>query len=99
MGALLARPVPVVDVEALVIRLYLETGNDVTVKQIAEHLDCSETTIRKRLDESRRLRWDREAMPTYSRNYPAVRHGTRLVTVYGPTRDTLRQLLNQGLAA
>lgn len=87
MGALLARPVSVVDVEAAVVHLYLDTGDDVTVKQIAERIDCSATTIRRRLSESLRLRWDREAAP-----------GTRLVTVYGPTRETLRQLLNEGLA-
>lgn len=82
MGALLARPVSVVDVTTVVVRLYLEHGRDVTVKEIATVLDCAQSTVRRKLPECG-LRWDRR--------FP----GGRAVSVYGPTRAILRELVLQ----
>ncbi len=84
MGALLARPVSVVDVEALVVRLYLETGDDMTVKEIALALGCAESTVRRKV----------KLLECGLQRNQRFLDG-RWVSVYGPSRAILRELVLQ----
>lgn len=76
---------------------YLATGNESAVAEIAKALDWTEAKVRAHVStfgfpvaglEARERR-----RPAFSKDYPGVPVAPRLVTVYGPTREHLRELL------
>lgn len=82
-----------------VIDLYLDRGEYLTVKEIAEAVGVSESIVRRRLlDESAflrdsRLTHRREGRASYSRDYPGMEFGAHQVWTYGPTMDCLRSMV------
>ena len=89
--------VTIEDVGNAAVRLYLRHGKDHDLTQIAGELGCSVATVRKRVQESKgfvpRCRWHQEARTSYSNSYRGFETGSHQVWVYGPSRETLRELL------
>jgi transposase-like protein len=78
-----------------IVALYLETGHDPDAPTIATRAGCSVGTVRRLARDHSfpgclpRTEWRQ----SYSRDYPGFEAGAHKVTVYGPTRETLRQLV------
>ena len=79
---------------------YLRTGSDCTLKELSAEIGVSEPTIRKRLLSPGGLPVFRDIVgsdderESGSSDYPGMSTGRfHRVTVYGPTRDGLRQRL------
>ena len=89
----------VLDFIAAVTARYLSTGKDLTVPEIAECMGWGEAKVRKLLARHggcpNGLQSRQDERPSYSKSYRAMQSGVHKVWVYGPTRETLRELVNQ----
>ncbi|APU88953.1 hypothetical protein Rctr197k_155 [Virus Rctr197k] len=85
------------ELTAFITRRYLETGNDSTVKEMAEGLGWSASKVRAVIDHNRGalpgMCSQREARESFSKDYPSMQAGAHMVFVYGPTRATLRAMI------
>jgi len=85
-------------VRSAIVAMFLETGEDVTIKVIAARLGWTETKTRRHLTGDDGFLPDgiqqREAGRTsYSKDYPGTEAGAHKVSVYGPTRAFLREII------
>lgn len=83
-----------------VVLMFLATGKESTVKDIAEKLGWTETQVRSALRSApggcpMELSWDQDTRTSYSRNYRGMESGVHKVSVYGPTMGTLRKMINE----
>lgn len=77
-----------------VVALYLETGNDQTIKEIAAKMGLSEGSVRAALgDLPDELYCRDDVRQSFSKDYRMFTSGAHKVSVYGPTRDALRTML------
>lgn len=85
------------DLVRYVTNQFLAEGRDLSVKEIAIGMQCSEATVRGLLQQAHgcpsQLRCDRIGKATHEKNYGQER-GSVMVWVYGPNREHLRNLLN-----
>lgn len=74
---------------------FMETGDDIDVKEIAKRIGWSESKIRRVMSDNhgvpRGVTVSDESRPTYSRSYPTMQSGYVKVNVYGPTRSEMRR--------
>lgn len=82
--------------------LFIETGKDSTATEIAAKIGCKSAAVSAIFRENHGLipglRVDEEYRASYSKNYPSMQTGAHKVFVYGPTRDTLREMLIKSAA-
>lgn len=93
----MAQKITIDQVGDAAVSLYLRNGKDHDAVEIAAELGCSVATVRKRINDSKgfvpRCIWHQEARPSYSKSYRGMESGSHLVWVYGPSRETIRQML------
>lgn len=81
-----------------IVEHFLRTGQFATVRELAEQTSYSESAIRSNLDdlpEGIVMIVARRA--TYSRVYPAMKHGEQRVHTYGPSIELLANMLRHEL--
>jgi hypothetical protein len=79
-----------------IVAAFVETGADVTVAEIAARIGCSGSTVRGTMKNGfapAGTQAEEVMRPRMSKNYRWQEDGAFRVTVYGPTRETLRALL------
>ncbi len=78
---------------------YIHSLEGATVKDVAEGLVCSRSTIRKLLGEAQGcpdgLTVNTESRPSYSTNYKGWQTGEHRVDVFYPTKEKLVQLIRE----
>lgn len=83
----------------MVIGAYIDTGKDLTARELAERFQWTESKVRRYLTAGPGgappdgIRWFREARTSYSKDYPGMESGTHMVTTYGPSREKLRDFI------
>ena len=86
-------------VTVFVTERFIASEQGSTVKDIAEGLNISQTTVRKILVDSAGcpdgLSVSRESRPSYSKNYPGVVSNHHLVDVYYPSRSRLARRIRE----
>lgn len=84
------------DVGDAIMAAFLETGADVTIAEIAARMCCSESTVRGTMKGGfapAGTQAEEVVRPRMSKSYRWQEEGTFRVTVYGPTRECLREAL------
>ena len=86
------------EVRDAIVAAWIETGEDITVKVIAALLGWSEAKVRRHLTDAsgfvvEGFQRREEGRTSYSRDYRGFESGSHKVSVYGPTREFLRQML------
>ncbi len=83
---------------AAVVEMFLDDGEDHTIKEIAAKLGWTESRVRKIISDAHGcpegLHTREETRTSYSTNYRFMASGAHKVWVYGPSREYLRSLLN-----
>lgn len=76
---------------------FIETGESSTVKDIAERLKCSESTVRKVINANHGAvdgtLYDTESRASYSKSYAMFEAGSHRVGVYTPSPKHLRDII------
>lgn len=85
---------------AFVCEHFIAHGKDLTIAEIAEVTGWKESKIRRIMTHHHgcpdRLICHTVSRASFSKDYPSMQAGAHNVTVYGPSRDTLRKMLTQG---
>jgi len=84
-----------------IVAMFLETGEDVTVKVIAARLGWTETKVRRHLTGAsgfvvEGIQRHEEGRVSHSKDYRGFEVGAHKVFVYGPTRAFLRGMIKGG---
>lgn len=82
-------------VRRVVFEAYIREGKDLTVKEIASRGQIAESTVRRLLCEQEGIEERAERRTSRSSNYPSMTKGSHNVSVYGPTRKALGEMLAQ----
>lgn len=82
-------------VRVAVMEMYLETGRAVTAAEVATRCGMTKTKVARALVDSQEfalegIEMTEESRPSYSRNYPWMVVGERMVRVFAPTREAMR---------
>lgn len=81
-----------------VVRMFMADGRDHSIKEVAAALGWSESRVRRAITSAPGGRPDEldssvDYRTSYSRDYPTMEAGAHKVRLYGPTRQTLREML------
>jgi hypothetical protein len=95
--AAIKRSEDVAAIETFILERFIETGNDLDVREIATGTALSEDRVRRALREISRARfcWTEETRPSYSRDYPTMEWRTVKVGTWGPRRTFLAAKLRE----
>ncbi len=82
-------------ISAAIVELYLQTGEPVRPAAIAAHTKWSEAKVRRVMRERviPRCVAVQVEVPTYSKSYRGMQHGTTRAWAHEPTKDALRDLV------
>lgn len=74
---------------------FIETGEDVSVKEIAEIMGWSESRVRSVIEDVWRhdIIARKDSRTSYSKNYRGFDAGAHVVWVYGPSRSRMRKMI------
>jgi hypothetical protein len=91
-------------VRVAIMEMYVETGRAVTAAEVATRCGMTKTKVARALVDSQQfaiegVEMTEESRPSYSRNYPWMVVGERMVQVFAPTRESLRAELIRARAA
>ena len=91
------------DLKNAIVSFFMTSGMDATVADLAEVLGCGETTVRKALIKEAGCPVGctvrEEHRESKSKSYIYMSVGAHKVTVYGPSRDTLRLMVKASRGA
>jgi hypothetical protein len=82
--------------ERAVLDYYLDKGEAATIKELAQYTGRAEGTLRRALEHvsGSKVDYTEVSVTRYSKNYPGIQVGSRMVAAYQPSRAALVEAFN-----